>query len=167
MIFLIRMKWSHMKFQWFCHCLKSGGHYIHVVSSDWASNDQETTIVEMLVMPFLRHKLAQQKFQHYLDHIISMTISQTTASWPSFHARKWGYSLLADLLGASLNLSFFLRIFPSISLEHTPTSPNWQQLILKEFLNHLGMPGMGYANQGYVGVLFDSWHWGHCKLLNA
>lgn len=28
---------SHMKFQWFCHCSKSGGHYIHVVSSDWAS----------------------------------------------------------------------------------------------------------------------------------
>ena len=34
--------------------LKRGGHYIHVVSSDWASNDQENNIVEMLVMPFLR-----------------------------------------------------------------------------------------------------------------
>lgn len=57
---LIRMKWSHMKFQWFCHCSKSGGHYIHVVSSDWASNDQEANIVEMLMMPFLRHKLAAE-----------------------------------------------------------------------------------------------------------
>ena len=112
--------------------------------------------------------LQQQKFQHHLDHIISMTISQTTASWPSFHARKWGYSFLADLLGASLNLSFLSKIFsqhiPRTYPNAPPTDNSWywrNSWIIWWCLR------MGYANQGYVGVLLDSWHWGHCKLLNA
>ena len=100
MIFLIRMKWNHLKFQMSCHCsLESGGHYVHVVSSDWESNDHEANIVEFLLMPFLRPK--QHKWHHF--HIISM--SQTASSdlhAPSKTCRKWGYSLLADLLGATL-----------------------------------------------------------------
>lgn len=112
--------------------------------------------------------LQQQKFQHHLDHIISMTISQTTASWillsacktapSSFHARKWGYSFLADLLGASLNLSFLSKNFP----QHIPrTYPKVPQLTTVDIWRNswiiCGCLGMGYANQGYVGVLLDSW----------
>jgi len=51
-----------------------------VVSSDWASNEQENNIVEMLVMPFLRHKLAAAEIStsfgpyHFNDHISNNSI---------------------------------------------------------------------------------------------
>lgn len=170
MIFLIRMKWRKsyeismvlplLEVRWTLY--SRGEQWLGVPTI------RKTTLWKCSWCRSWGTNLQQQKFQHHLDHIISMTISQTTASWillsacknapSSFHARKWGYSFLADLLGASLNLSFLSKNFP----QHIPrTYPKVPQLTTVDIWRNswiiCGCLGMGYANQGYVGVLLDSW----------